>query len=65
MIQHEDDRATDDAIRERLTREEGTAEADMRYLTADGGWKHLRVLYPRAQILARMIGVIPGEGVVD
>ena len=45
MIQHEDDRAVDDAIRDRLTREEGTAEADMRYLTADGGWKHLRVLY--------------------
>ena len=44
-IQHEDDRPVDDAIRERLTREEGSAEADMRYLTAEGGWKHLRVLY--------------------
>src|SRR6185369_6394626 len=45
MIQHPDDRPVDDAIRERLTREEGSAEADMRYLTAEGGWKHLRVLY--------------------
>jgi signal transduction histidine kinase/CheY-like chemotaxis protein len=44
-IQHPDDTATDDAIRERLTREEGSAEADMRYRTGDGGWKHLRVLY--------------------
>jgi signal transduction histidine kinase/CheY-like chemotaxis protein len=45
LIQHEDDRATDDAIRERLTREEGSAEADVRYRTGDGGWRHLRVLY--------------------
>ena len=44
-IQHDDDRAADDAIRERLTREEGFAEADMRYRTGEGGWKHLRVLY--------------------
>jgi signal transduction histidine kinase/CheY-like chemotaxis protein len=44
-IQHEDDRPIDDAIRTRLTTEEGVAEADMRYLTGDGGWKHLRVLY--------------------
>lgn len=44
-IQHEDDRAIDDAIRERLTRGEGTAEADIRYRTGDGGWRHLRVLY--------------------
>jgi len=45
MIQHPDDRPVDDAIRQRLTAEEGAAEADMRYLTAEGGWKHLRVLY--------------------
>jgi signal transduction histidine kinase len=45
MIQHEDDRAIDAAIRERLTQEEGTAEADMRYRTGDGGWRVLRVLY--------------------
>jgi signal transduction histidine kinase len=45
LIQHEDDRAIDTAIRERLTHEEGTAEADMRYRTGDGGWRVLRVLY--------------------
>ena len=45
LIQHEDDRAIDDAIRDRLTREEGTAEADIRYRTGDGGWRVLRVLY--------------------
>ena len=44
-IQHEDDRATDTAIRERLTTEEGTDEALIRYRTGDGGWRHLRVLY--------------------
>jgi len=44
-IQHEDDRAIDDAIRERLTREEGADEALMRYRTGDGGWRYLRVLY--------------------
>src|SRR5258708_4741905 len=31
LIQHPDDQATDHAIRERLTREEGVAEAEMRY----------------------------------
>jgi signal transduction histidine kinase/CheY-like chemotaxis protein len=45
LIQHPDDQAIDDAIRERLTTEEGTAEADMRYRTGEGGWRHLRVLY--------------------
>ncbi|MBS0364137.1 MAG: response regulator [Proteobacteria bacterium] len=45
LIQHPDDVAIDDAIRQRLTTEEGTAEADMRYMTGDGGWRHLRVLY--------------------
>jgi len=44
-IQHHEDRAIDAAIREKLTREEGAAEADMRYITGDGGWRHLRVLY--------------------
>src|SRR5437879_6325820 len=44
-IQHEDDRGIDDAIRERLTRGEGTAEAELRYRTGDGGWRHLRVFY--------------------
>jgi signal transduction histidine kinase len=45
LIQHPDDQAKDDAIRDRLTREEGVAEAEMRYKTGDGGWRHLRVLY--------------------
>jgi signal transduction histidine kinase len=45
LIQHPDDRATDEAIRERLTRAEGMAEAEMRYRDATGGWRHLRVLY--------------------
>jgi len=44
-IQHEDDRALDAAIRERLTRAEGADEALMRYRTGDGGWRYLRVLY--------------------
>ena len=45
QIQHEDDRAKDTEIRERITREGGSAEAEMRYLQGDGGWTHLRVLY--------------------
>ncbi|MDO8324093.1 MAG: PAS domain-containing protein, partial [Phenylobacterium sp.] len=45
QIQHEDDQAKDREIRERVTRLGGQAEAEMRYRTAEGGWKHLRVLY--------------------
>jgi signal transduction histidine kinase len=45
MIQHEDDRDIDTAIRERLTAEEGADEALIRYRTGEGGWRHLRVLY--------------------
>src|SRR5579859_3946049 len=45
LIQHEDDRPIDTAIRERLTHEEGADEALMRYRTGDGGWRVLRVLY--------------------
>ncbi|HET9161778.1 MAG TPA: ATP-binding protein [Caulobacteraceae bacterium] len=44
-IQHKEDRAADAEIRERLTREGGAAEAEMRYLDGKGGWQHLRVLY--------------------
>ena len=44
-LQHRDDRVIDDDIRERITREGGTAEAEVRYRTADGGWSHLRVFY--------------------
>ncbi|MDQ0466255.1 signal transduction histidine kinase [Caulobacter ginsengisoli] len=52
LLQHRDDRAIDQAIRERITREGGTAEAEMRYLSADGGWTHLRVLYRSGAQLA-------------
>ncbi len=44
-VQHYDDQAKDREIRERLTVFGGEAEAEMRYRTAEGGWKHLRVLY--------------------
>ena len=44
-VQHPDDRATDCAIRDRLTIEEGAEDAEIRYRTADGGWWHARVLY--------------------
>jgi signal transduction histidine kinase/CheY-like chemotaxis protein len=44
-IQHPEDRAKDTAIRERLTRQGGTDESEMRYRNADGGWKTLRVHY--------------------
>jgi signal transduction histidine kinase len=52
LIQHRDDRAKDDDIRERITREGGVAESEMRYLAAEGGWKHLRVLYRAGARLA-------------
>ncbi|WP_340644953.1 ATP-binding protein [Phenylobacterium sp.] len=45
LIQHPDDQAKDREIRERLTQFGGEAEGEMRYRTADGGWRHLRVLY--------------------
>src|SRR5579863_8006102 len=45
LIQHRDDRAKDDAIRQRITTEGGAAESEMRYLSAEGGFTHLRVLY--------------------
>jgi len=45
MIQHPDDVAKDDAIRQRITREGGTAEDEIRFLDPQGAWRHLRVLY--------------------
>ena len=45
LIQHPDDMAKDDEIRERLTAEGGVAEGEMRYRDASGGWKTLRVHY--------------------
>jgi PAS domain S-box-containing protein len=44
-IQHPEDIARDDAIRARLTTEGGSAEGEMRYRDASGGWKTLRVHY--------------------
>src|SRR5580700_3937351 len=45
LIQHPDDRANDTAIRERITRHGGVADAEMRYMGADGTWTHLHVHY--------------------
>jgi len=44
-LQHPDDVAIDTAIRDRLTREGGLAEAEMRYLDATGDWRYLQVHY--------------------
>ena len=44
-LQHPDDVAVDTAIRDRLTREGGVAEAEMRYLDGKGEWRHLQVHY--------------------
>jgi signal transduction histidine kinase len=44
-LQHPGDQAKDAEIIERLARDGGSAESEMRYLTAQGGWTHLRVLY--------------------
>jgi two-component system, sensor histidine kinase len=44
-LQHPDDVAVDSAIRDRLTREEGVAEAEMRYRDGKGEWRHLHVHY--------------------
>lgn len=45
QLQHRDDVALDTAIRDRITREGGSAEAEIRYLTATGEWSHLHVHY--------------------
>jgi signal transduction histidine kinase len=45
LLQHPDDKDKDTAIRERITREGGTANAEMRYREADGSWTHLDVHY--------------------
>ncbi|WP_374575640.1 ATP-binding protein [Phenylobacterium sp.] len=45
LVQHRDDQAVDTQIRERITRHGGSAEAEIRYRAADGGWNHVRVLY--------------------
>jgi signal transduction histidine kinase len=45
QLQHPDDVAKDTEIRDRLTTEPGSAESEMRYRDAEGGWRHLRVIY--------------------
>jgi len=44
-LQHPDDVAVDNAVRDRLTREEGVAEAEMRYRDGQGDYRHLQVHY--------------------
>ncbi|MBS0470146.1 MAG: HAMP domain-containing histidine kinase [Proteobacteria bacterium] len=61
LLQHPDDKAGDAEIRERITREGGTANAEMRYLGADGSWTHLNVHYRAGHKLAsgryEMLGI--------
>jgi len=45
LLQHPDDKDHDTEIRERITREGGTANAEMRYREADGRWTYLNVHY--------------------
>jgi signal transduction histidine kinase len=45
LIQHPEDHARDAEIRDRITREGGTACAEMRYLESDGSWTTLLVHY--------------------
>jgi signal transduction histidine kinase/CheY-like chemotaxis protein len=60
-LQHPEDVQTDTDIRERITREGGAAEAEMRYRTAAGDWTHLHVHYRSGRRLSsgryEMLGV--------
>jgi signal transduction histidine kinase len=49
LLQHPDDKDRDTEIRERITREGGTDNAEMRYRQADGSWTHLNVHYRSAR----------------
>jgi signal transduction histidine kinase/CheY-like chemotaxis protein len=51
-LQHPDDIKQDADIRERITREGGAAESEMRYRTAAGDWTHLHVHYRSGRRLA-------------
>ena len=61
QIQHPEDAAKDQEIRERITSQGGVAEAEMRYWHAEGGWRHLRVRYRAGRALAsgkfEMLGI--------
>jgi signal transduction histidine kinase len=52
LLQHPDDSDKDTQIRERITREGGFANAEMRYRAADGSWTHLNVHYRAGRRLA-------------
>ncbi len=61
QIQHPEDTARDEAIREQIITQGGTAESEMRYWHAQGGWRHLRVRYRSGRTLAsgryEMLGI--------
>jgi signal transduction histidine kinase len=52
LIQHRDDRDKDTEIRDRITREGGYANAEMRYLGNDREWTHLNVHYRSGRRMA-------------
>jgi signal transduction histidine kinase len=52
LLQHPDDKDKDTGIRERITREGGTANAEIRYREANGAWTHLNVHYRSGRRLA-------------
>jgi signal transduction histidine kinase len=52
ILQHPDDQEKDNEIRERIVREGGTANAEMRYRGADGSYTHLNVHYRAGRQLA-------------
>jgi len=54
-LQHPDDVKMDADIRERITREGGKAESEMRYRTAAGGWTHLHVHYRSGRLCRRAV----------
>ena len=52
QLQHPEDVQRDTDIRDRITRDGGSADAEMRYRDAEGGWRHLRVHYLAGRRLA-------------
>lgn len=45
VLQHPEDKDLDTEIRNRITSQGGSANAEIRYLEADGSWTHLQVHY--------------------
>jgi signal transduction histidine kinase len=60
QLQHPDDRDKDTAIRDRITREGGTANAEIRYLEGGGAWTHLNVHYRAGRRMASGLYEIVG-----